>query len=128
VPIMSQMGACEALVGPKKPLEDMIKEYERRREFVIDRLNEIGLCCHNPQGAFYAFPSVKGTGMSSGDFATKLLKEEKVALVPGTAFGPEGEGYVRISYATNYNLLKEAFERIENFLKKNCSCKRSKKR
>jgi aminotransferase len=117
VPITSQMAACEALVGPRKPIEEMKREYHRRRDFVVDRLNEIGLPCHKPQGAFYAFPSIKKTGMSSGDFATRLLKEKKVALVPGTAFGPEGEGYVRISYATSFNLLKEAFDRIEDFLK-----------
>ncbi|HAJ57242.1 MAG TPA: pyridoxal phosphate-dependent aminotransferase [Candidatus Omnitrophica bacterium] len=118
VPIVSQMAACEALVGPHKPFEEMKREYHRRREFVVARLNEIGLSCHQPQGAFYAFPSIKRTGLSSGDFATRLLKEKKVALVPGTAFGPEGEGYVRISYATSFDMLKEAFERIEEFIKK----------
>ncbi len=128
VPIMSQMAACEALVGSVKPLEEMKREYERRREFVVGKLNELGLYCHKPQGAFYAFPSVKSTGMSCGDFATRLLKEEKVALVPGTAFGPEGEGFVRISYATNFNLLKEAFERIDNFLTKNVTRNRSKRK
>ncbi len=118
VPIMSQMAACEALVGHRKPIDDMKREYHRRREFVVDRLNDIGLRCHNPQGAFYAFPSIKSTKMTSGDFATRLLKDKNVALVPGTAFGPEGEGYVRISYATGFDLLKEAFERIGDFVKK----------
>jgi aminotransferase len=121
VPIASQMAACEALVGPRQPLEEMKREYHRRREFVVGRLNEIGLVTHLPQGAFYAFPCVKKTGMSSSDFATRLLKEKKVALVPGTAFGPEGEGYVRISYATRFELLKEAFDRMDDFIRKSKS-------
>lgn len=115
-PIMSQMAACEALVGPRKPIEDMKREYLRRREFVVTRLNEIGLTCHKPDGAFYAFPSIKATGLNSVDFASKLLKKKKVAVVPGTAFGPEGEGYVRISYASSFDQLKEALNRIEEFL------------
>lgn len=117
VPIMSQMAACEALAGPQKPIDEMKREYQRRREFVVERLNEIGLECHTPQGAFYVFPCVKKTGLSSSEFAMRLLKEKKVALVPGTAFGPEGEGYVRISYATSFDHLKEAFERMEDFIK-----------
>ncbi len=118
VPIMSQMAACEALIGPRKPIEDMKREYHRRREFVVERLNEIGLSCHKPDGAFYAFPSIKKTGLSSVDFASGLLKKKKVAVVPGTAFGKEAEGYIRISYATAFDQLKEAFVRMEEFLKK----------
>ncbi len=117
VPIMSQMAACEALIGPRKPLDDMKREYHRRRDFVVGRLNEVGLRCHKPQGAFYAFPSIKKTGLSSVDFASQLLKKKKVAVVPGTAFGPEGEGYIRISYASGFDQLKEAFVRIEEFVK-----------
>ncbi|OIO35502.1 MAG: aromatic amino acid aminotransferase [Candidatus Omnitrophica bacterium CG1_02_44_16] len=117
VPIMSQMAASEALIGPRKPLDDMKREYHRRRDFVIGRLNEVGLRCHKPQGAFYAFPSVRKTGLSSVDFASQLLKKKKVAVVPGTAFGPEGEGYIRISYASGFDQLKEAFVRIEEFVK-----------
>ncbi len=117
VPIMSQMAACEALIGPRKPLDDMKREYHRRRDFVVGRLNEIGLKCHKPQGAFYAFPSIKKTGLSSVDFASQLLKKENVAVVPGTAFGPEGEGYIRISYASGFDQLKEAFVRMEEFVK-----------
>lgn len=116
VPIMSQMAACEAVIGPRKPIEEMKREYHRRREFVVERLNEMGLKCHKPMGAFYAFPSIKKTKMSSVDFASKLLKEKKVAVVPGTAFGPEGEGFIRISYATSFDQLKEAFNRMEEFL------------
>jgi aminotransferase len=117
VPIMSQMAACEALIGPRKPMDDMKREYHRRRDFVVGRLNEVGLRCHRPQGAFYAFPSIKKTRLSSVDFASQLLKKKKVAVVPGTAFGPEGEGYIRISYASGFDQLKEAFVRIEEFVK-----------
>ncbi len=117
VSITSQMAACEALVGPRKPLEEMKREYFRRREFVVDRLNEIGLSCHKPQGAFYAFPSIEKSGLSSVDFAQKLLKQKKVAVVPGTAFGKDGEGYIRISYASSFDQLKEAFNRMEEFLR-----------
>jgi aminotransferase len=118
VPITSQMAACEAIATGKKSIEEMKREYRRRREFVISRLNEIGLKCRNPEGAFYAFPSVKSTGLSSMDFSQRLLKEQKVAVVPGTAFGACGEGYVRISYASSMENLKEALARIEDFLNK----------
>ena len=117
VPITSQMAACEALDSGRKSVEEMKREYKRRREFVIERLNNLGLVCHKPQGAFYAFPSVKSSGLSSLDFAQKLLKEEKVAVVPGTAFGSEYNDYIRISYASSFDNLKEAFVRMENFLK-----------
>ncbi len=118
-PIASQMAACEAVVGPRQPIEEMTREYARRREFVVRRLNAMGLRCHQPQGAFYAFPSIRKTGLSSVDFASRLLKAQSVAVVPGTAFGPEGEGHVRISYASAFDQLKEALVRIEAFLKKN---------
>jgi aminotransferase len=117
VPITSQMAACEAVVGPRDPLDAMKREYMRRREFVVGRLNEIGLDCHQPEGAFYAFPSVRKTKMSSSEFAMRLLQEKKVAVVPGTAFGPEGEGYVRMSFATATDKIKDAFERLEAFVK-----------
>ena len=87
VPITSQMAACEAIATGKKSIEEMKREYRRRREFVIDRLNRMGLTCSKPEGAFYAFPSIKSTGLSSLDFCQRLLKEYKVAVVPGTAFG-----------------------------------------
>jgi len=118
VPIMSQMAAIEALRNGDKAVQEMKREYKRRREFVIARLNEIGLACHRPEGAFYAFPSIKKSGFSSLEFASRLLEQEKVAVVPGTAFGDSGEGYVRISYATNFDKLKEALVRMERFLKK----------
>ncbi|MDD5196015.1 MAG: aminotransferase class I/II-fold pyridoxal phosphate-dependent enzyme [Candidatus Omnitrophota bacterium] len=116
VPITSQMAAAEALVSAKKPVEEMKREYRRRRAFVVEELNQMGLSCHNPQGAFYVFPSIKKTGLNSLEFSQKLLKEEKVAVVPGTAFGASGEGYIRISYASGMESLKEALERIKRFL------------
>lgn len=118
VPITSQMAACEALVSGRKAAEEMKREYKRRREFIVDGLNNLGLSCIKPQGAFYVFPSIKKTGLSSLDFAQKLLREQKVAVVPGTAFGKGFEDYIRISYASSMDNLKEALKRIGAFLKK----------
>jgi aminotransferase len=117
VPIMSQFAALEALKSSDRSVSEMKREYRRRRELVVSRLNEMGLACHKPEGAFYAFPSIKSSGLSSMEFSKELLKEEKVAVVPGTAFGESGEGYVRISYASNMDKLKEALDRMERFLK-----------
>ncbi|MFH0913368.1 MAG: aminotransferase class I/II-fold pyridoxal phosphate-dependent enzyme [Candidatus Omnitrophota bacterium] len=119
VPITSQMAACEALQSGRKSVEEMKREYKRRREFVVERLNTIGLECPKPGGAFYVFPSIKDTGFNSLEFAQKLLKEEKVAVVPGTAFGERYKDYIRISYACSLDNLKEALIRIGNFLKNN---------
>jgi aminotransferase len=94
----------------------MRSDYERRRNFIVTRLNEIGLPCHRPKGAFYAFPSITPTGLKSKDFALQLLKSKKVAVVPGSAFGNSGEGYVRCCFATGMDKLKEAMDRIEKFL------------
>jgi len=116
VPITSQMAASEALHSGKKSVEDMKREYKRRREFIIDGLNRIGLKCHKPEGAFYAFPSIKSTGYQALEFAQELLKQQKVAVVPGTAFGQEYKDYVRISYASSFENLKEALARMEKFL------------
>ncbi|MDD5254816.1 MAG: aminotransferase class I/II-fold pyridoxal phosphate-dependent enzyme [Candidatus Omnitrophica bacterium] len=118
VPITAQMAACEAMHSGRASVEEMKREYRRRRELVVSRLNDLGLSCRKPEGAFYAFPSIKKTGLSSMQFSEKLLKEQKVAVVPGTAFGTPGEGYVRISYASSTENLKEALNRIEIFLKK----------
>ena len=115
-PIMSQMAAREALKNGDRSMLQMKREYKRRRELVISGLNEIGLSCHKPEGAFYAFPSIKESHMTSMDFAKALLKKERVALVPGTAFGRSGEGYVRISYASSLSNIKEALVRIKRFL------------
>jgi aminotransferase len=118
VPITSQMAAAEALVSGRKSMEQMKREYDRRRQFMTVEMNSLGLKCSRPQGAFYIFPSIKDAGLSSMDFSRKLLEEEKVAVVPGTAFGPCCEGYIRISYASSMDNLKEALVRIGKFLEK----------
>jgi aminotransferase len=118
-PIMGQLAAIEALRGSSGSVLEMKREYKRRREFIVARLNDIGLDCRMPEGTFYVFPSIKNTGMSSADFAKGLLYKEKVTVVPGTAFGSQGEGYIRIAYASSMDNLKEATQRIEHFLKSN---------
>ena len=115
-PIMSQWAACEVLRNPEALISQMKKEYERRRNYVVGALKDIGLDCIHPSGAFYAFASIRRTNLDSVTFAKKLLETEKVAVVPGVAFGPSGEGFVRISYATSLEQLKEALERIKRFL------------
>ena len=122
-PITSQYAAIEALKDGLSDgfatVEEMRDSYDKRRKFVLHSLQEIGLSCFQPQGAFYAFPSVKATGLNSETFADRLLREEKVAVVPGNAFGQFGEYNVRLSYATSMNALSEAFERTARFLSKN---------
>lgn len=115
-PIMSQMAAREALKNGERSTQEMKREYRRRREYIISSLNELGLTCHKPEGAFYALPSIKRSGLSSMEFAKQLLEKERVAVVPGTAFGPMGEGHVRVSYASSLENLKEAVKRIDRFL------------
>ncbi len=115
--ITGQMAALEALKSGFKDVVEMKREYMRRRRFMVESLNELGMTCHNPEGAFYVFPSIQSTGLSSLDFAKKLLQKQRVALVPGVAFGPSAEGFVRMSYASAYENLKEAIVRIKNFLK-----------
>ena len=116
-PILSQVAATEALRAQKEVAE-MRSEYKRRRDFIVKELNRIGLVTPKPQGAFYCFPSIENSKISSLDFAKRLLFEEKVALVPGSAFGKEYDSYVRISYANTLDNLKEAIIRIERFLSK----------
>jgi aminotransferase len=118
-PTIAQMAAIEALTNGEAEVEKMVQEYNRRRRFMVKRLNEIGLSCFEPKGAFYAFPSIKVTGMSSEEFAEKLLLEEKIAVVPGTAFGACGEGFVRCCYATSLSNIEEALRRIDRFVRKN---------
>jgi aminotransferase len=113
---MSQEAAIEALENCQNTVEAMRSDYERRRNFVVKRFNEIGLPCHLPKGAFYAFPRIATTGLKSKDFSLQLLKAKRVAVVPGSAFGPSGEGYVRCCFATGMEKLKEALDRIENFV------------
>ena len=117
-PTMTQMAAIEALRNGDSDVEKMVQEYNRRRRFMVKRLNEIGLPCFEPKGAFFAFPSIKATGMNSEEFAEKLLLEEKVAVVPGLAFGPCGEGFVRCCYATSLPNIEEALRRMDRFVRK----------
>jgi len=114
--VISQMAAREALKNGERSVRDMKKEYRRRRDYIVGELNAMGLTCHMPEGAFYAFPSIASTGLRSVDFASRLLKAEKVAVVPGVAFGPSCEGFLRISYASSMDNLKEACARIKRFL------------
>jgi aminotransferase len=117
VPTMSQMAGIEALRSGEDDVAKMVKEYDGRRRFIVKKLNEIGLPCFEPKGAFYAFPSIEATGMSSEEFAERLLMEERVAVVPGSAFGQCGEGFVRCCYATSLASIEEALKRMERFVK-----------
>ncbi len=117
-PTTSQYAAVSALKNGDADVEEMRKSYNQRRRFLMNAFNQMGLECFEPYGAFYVFPCIKEFNMTSEEFATKLLMEEKVAVVPGTAFGACGEGYLRISYAYSLENLKEAVGRIENFIKK----------
>ncbi len=116
-PVMAQVAALEALQRGEDEMLNMRHEYDLRRRLFVSGLNRIGLDCFEPNGAFYAFPSVQSTGLSSEEFAERLLKEQKVAVVPGNVFGPSGEGFLRCSYATSREELIEALDRMEKFLK-----------
>ncbi|MCX7680742.1 MAG: aminotransferase class I/II-fold pyridoxal phosphate-dependent enzyme [Anaerolineae bacterium] len=117
-PTVSQYAALAALREGEPFVQSMVAEYDRRRRLIVDGLNEIGLHCFEPRGAFYAFPSVKISGMDEVEFAEALLREERVACVPGSAFGEAGRGYVRCSYATAYEKIEEALERIRRFVRR----------
>ncbi|MGN0941065.1 MAG: aminotransferase class I/II-fold pyridoxal phosphate-dependent enzyme [Selenomonadaceae bacterium] len=117
-PITAQVAAVEALRRGDKYMRKMVTEYDRRRSFIYDGLTKLGLKCFEPKGAFYIFPDITSTGLTSNEFAEGLLKSEHVALVPGNAFGECGEGYVRCSYATSLDQIDEALKRIGNFIKK----------
>jgi len=112
----AQAAAREALKNGADERERMRKDYERRRNVIVKRLNDLGLHCFQPRGAFYVFPCISSTGLTSYEFATRLLKEQKVAVVPGTAFGACGEGFVRCAYATGLADIEEAMTRIGKFL------------
>ncbi len=116
-PVMAQVAALEALQNGEEGMLAMKHEYDLRRRLFVSGLNRIGLDCFEPQGAFYAFPSVKETGLTSEAFAEQLLKKHKVAIVPGNVFGQSGEGFLRCSYATSREELIEALDRMETFLK-----------
>jgi len=117
-PTMAQHAAIEAFDNGEADVQRMLAEYARRRAMFVDGLKRIGLECARPQGAFYAFPSIARAGLSSDEFAEQLLFAQRVAVVPGSAFGPSGEGHVRMCYATAYEKLEEALVRIERFLDK----------
>ena len=116
-PTTSQHAAIEALRSCDADVERMKEEYDERRKIIVKGFNELGLTCREPKGAFYAFPSIKSTGMTSDEFCEKLLYSKKVAIVPGTAFGESGEGFVRASYCYSIEHIKEALLRIGEFLK-----------
>ncbi|MBM7853772.1 aminotransferase [Desulfohalotomaculum tongense] len=115
-PITAQMAAVEALQNGRRAMLKMVEQYDRRRRMVVNAFNEMGLACFEPGGAFYAFPDITSTGMGSEEFAEALLKEAKVAVIPGNAFGQSGEGFVRCSYATSLADLTEALKRIAAFV------------
>jgi len=114
-----QMAGVEALTGPQEEVEEMVAEFKRRREFIISDLNKIeGISCRKPRGAFYAFPNITKTGMTSREFSDYLLNEAGVAVLPGTAFGEYGEGYLRLSFANSIENIEKALNRIADAVKK----------
>ena len=115
-PILSQEAAVEALKNGTPAVEKMKEAYHRRRDLIVRRFNEIGLKCHLPKGSFYAFPNIEATGQNSMDFCKGLLEQEEVAVVPGTAFGESGAGFVRASFSTSYERILEATNRIERYV------------
>jgi aminotransferase len=115
-PTMGQVGAMAAIEESQDAVEEMRASYDERRRVIVEGLREAGLPTFEPEGAFYAFPDIRPTGLSSEEFAQQLLKEEHVACVPGDAFGPSGEGFVRCSYATGLDDIREAVERIGRFV------------
>ena len=116
-PIMGQEAAVEALEHGEPSVARMREEYRLRRNFIVSSLNDAGIPCHLPKGAFYVFPDIRGTGLTSKEFSFQLLEAKKVAVVPGTAFGPSGEGYVRCSYAAAMDQIKIACEQISDFVR-----------
>ena len=117
-PTTAQAAAITALKEGRPYVEEMVAEYDRRRKLIVKGMNEIGLPTFEPKGAFYAFPKVSVTGLDDEEFANRLLKEESVAAVPGSAFGLGGEGFLRCSYATSYEKIEEALTRIGRFVKR----------
>lgn len=115
-PTTSQYAAIDAMSNGDADIENMREEYDRRRRLVVDEFNGMGLACFEPQGAFYVFPSIQKTGLSSSEFCERLLLEQRVAVIPGNAFGESGEGFVRCCYATSVKELTEALARIRRFI------------
>jgi aminotransferase len=116
--IVSQEAALEAIQRGEPDTIEMRDQYRVRRNYIVSALNDMGLTCHVPRGSFYAFPSIKSTGLSSKDFAFQLLTKEKVACVPGSAFGPSGEGFVRCCFATALDKIQVAAERMARFVER----------
>ena len=115
-PTMGQVGAREGLLHGQEAVAAMVQSYDERRKLIVEGLRNLGLSCFEPKGAFYVFPSIQSTGLSSEDFVERLLIEHKVAVVPGTAFGASGEGFIRCSYASSVENINEALKRIGIFL------------
>jgi len=115
-PITAQDAAIEALEHGEPAVRHMHEKYELRRNYIAAALNDMGLRCPVPRGAFYVFPEIRSTGLTSREFSLRLLEEQKVAVVPGPAFGPSGEGFVRCSYATSFEQIKIAMERMAGFV------------
>ncbi|MGA9189046.1 MAG: aminotransferase class I/II-fold pyridoxal phosphate-dependent enzyme [Methanosarcina sp.] len=115
-PITAQIGAIEALRNGKEEMERMVREYDRRRHLIVRGFNRIGLECYNPKGAFYAFPHIGSTGLSSSEFAERLLDEKKVVTIPGDVFGDAGEGFLRCAYAASVDDIRKAVERMGSFV------------
>ena len=115
-PTTSQYAAVEAMRNGDGDIEHMREEYDRRRRYLVENLNRIGLSCFEPKGAFYVFPDIRSTGLSSEEFCERFLMEEKVAVIPGNAFGPGGEGFVRACYAASMKDIAESISRLDNFL------------
>ncbi len=115
-PTTSQYAAIEAMKNCDNDVAEMVNEYNYRRRYIVDGFRDMGLSCFEPLGAFYVFPSIKSTGMTSDEFCRRLLEEEKVAVVPGTAFGESGEGFIRCSYAYSIDNIQEALKRIKRFV------------
>ena len=117
-PTTSQYAAIEAMTNGEEDVQIMRNAYNQRRRFVLELFFEMGLKCFEPEGAFYIFPCIKEFGMTSDEFANRFLREEKVAIIPGTAFGDCGEGFLRVSYAYSIEELKEALGRLANFVER----------
>ena len=122
-PTTAQYAATEAMNNGDEDVEKMRGEYDMRRRYIVDELNKMGLTCFEPEGAFYVFPSIQSTGLSSEEFCERLLKEKHVAVVPGNAFGDSGEGFIRISYCYSIKHITEAIKRMRAFLEENGLCK-----
>jgi aminotransferase len=118
VPTAAQYAALEALRTGEPDVKHMVGEYDKRRKYMWRRFNDMGMHCFEPRGAFYCFPNVTSTGLSDDDFCERLLKEERVVVVPGSAFGERGRGHVRACYASSMEQIVEACDRIERFVKR----------